>query len=69
MLGKNVRYILTREKKKGYDNMFINIDFLRSQIPDFSKHFYVCGPDKMIADINGALQKLGAQSDLLVFEK
>jgi hypothetical protein len=29
----------------------------------------VCGPDKMIADINGALQKLGAQSDLLVFEK
>jgi ferredoxin-NADP reductase len=69
ILGKNARYLLTREKKTGYPNMFINIDFLRSQITDFSRHFYVCGPDKMIADINSALQKLGAQADLVVFEK
>jgi len=69
ILGKNARYLLTREKKTGYDNMFINIDFLRSQITDFSRHFYVCGPDKMIADINSSLQKLGAQADLVVFEK
>jgi ferredoxin-NADP reductase len=69
ILGKNARYILTREKNQGYPNMFINIDFLRSQITDFSKHFYVCGPDKMITDINSALQKLGAQADLVVFEK
>jgi glycine betaine catabolism B len=69
MLGEHARYILSREQKTGYENGIINADFLRSQITDFSKHFYVCGPDKMIADINTALEKLGASPDLVVFEK
>jgi ferredoxin-NADP reductase len=69
MLGKNARYILSREQKEGYENGIINIDFLRSQVNDFNKHFYVCGPDKMITDINAALETLGAKPDLVVFEK
>lgn len=69
MLGKNVFYILSREQKEGYTNGTINSDFLRSNITDFSKHFYVCGPDKMITDINAALENLGAAPDLVVFEK
>ena len=69
MLGKNARYILSREQKEGYENGIINIDFLRSQVNDFNKHFYVCGPDKMITDINATLEKLGATPDLVVFEK
>jgi ferredoxin-NADP reductase len=69
MLGKNAVYILSREKKDGYENGPINTDYLRSHVTDFSKHFYVCGPDKMIADINASLEQLGAKPDLVVFEK
>jgi ferredoxin-NADP reductase len=69
MMGKNARYILSREQKAGYENGMINADYLRAQVTDFSKHFYVCGPDKMIADINATLEKLGASPDLVVFEK
>lgn len=69
ILGKNVHNILSREKKEGYENGIINIDYLRSHVTDFSSHFYVCGPDKMIADVNATLEKLGAKPDLVVFEK
>ena len=69
MLGKNAQYILSREQKAGYESGIINADFLRSHVTDFSKHFYVCGPDKMTADINAALEQLGASPDLVVFEK
>jgi len=69
MLGSHAHYILSREQKAGYENGIINADYLRSQSTDFSKHFYVCGPDKMIADINAALEKLGASADNVVFEK
>ena len=69
ILGRNARFTLTREKKEGYENGTINRAFLESRISDFSKHFYVCGPDKMIQDINAALEALGAKPDLLVFEK
>lgn len=69
MMGKNAVYFLSREQKDGYENGTINTDYLRSHVTDFSKHFYVCGPDKMIADINASLEKLGAKPDLIVFEK
>jgi ferredoxin-NADP reductase len=64
MLGENARFILTREEK-------IHIDkaFLQTKISDFNKHFYVCGPDKMILDVNAALEQSGASADSLVFEK
>jgi ferredoxin-NADP reductase len=69
MLGKNVHFLLTREEKTGYQNTHLDKSFLQANIPDFSKHFYVCGPDAMIADINKHLEALGASADLLVFEK
>jgi glycine betaine catabolism B len=69
MLGKNAVYILSREQKESYENGMINEDYLRSHVTDFNKHFYVCGPDKMISDINATLEKLGAKPDLVVFEK
>ncbi|WP_207512556.1 FAD-binding oxidoreductase [Longitalea luteola] len=69
MMGSNAQYILSRERKTGYEFGIINIEFLRSHVTDFNKHFYVCGPDKMITDINAILEKLGAQPDLVVFEK
>jgi ferredoxin-NADP reductase len=69
MLGKNVCFTLTREKKEGFDNRKINASYLREQIKDFSKHFYVCGPDPMVQEISTALEELGAQTDAVVFEK
>jgi ferredoxin-NADP reductase len=42
---------------------------MKKNIPDFSKHFYVCGPDPMVAEITNTLQKLGAPTESLVFEK
>lgn len=69
ILGSNAHFVLTREKKEGYEHGFIDTAFLQTNIPDFKRHFYICGPDKMIHDINAALEKSGASADLVVFEK
>lgn len=70
ILGTNVHYILTREEKNFlYKKGPIDKDFLVREITDFTKPFYVCGPDKMVADINGLLTGLGANPDTIVFEK
>lgn len=69
ILGKNAVFILTRDKKPGYEAGRINKEFMKKNIPDFSRHFYVCGPDPMVAEITNTLQKLGAPTESLVFEK
>jgi len=69
MLGNDFINILTDEKNGKYENGRIDKAFLKKEIPDFSKHFYVCGPDKMIADVNSILNDLGAVPDNVVFEK
>jgi hypothetical protein len=69
ILGSDAHFILTREEKEGYEHGFIDTAFLQKNISDFTRHFYICGPDKMIHDINAALEKLGASADLVVFEK
>lgn len=69
MLGSNACFTLSKEKKEGFDSRKIDASFLRSQIKDFNKHFYICGPDQMITDISTALEELGAQADAVVFEK
>jgi ferredoxin-NADP reductase len=47
----------------------IDEDFLTRHITDFSQNFYVCGPDKMVADLRTTLEKLGAKADAVTFEK
>lgn len=69
ILGTNARFLLTREEKEGYEKGPIDRHFLQSNIPDFSKHFYICGPDRMIQDISEALEQSGASADAVVFEK
>src|SRR5689334_14449608 len=64
ILGKNAHFIVTKEGNTGgYEKAYINKSFLQSRISDFKKHFYICGPDKMIADINQTLTELGAKPD------
>jgi ferredoxin-NADP reductase len=71
MLGDNAVFILTQEKpqKEGILSGRINESFLKQHLTDFTKHFYVCGPDKMVGDINDTLEKLGASPETVVFEK
>lgn len=69
ILGDNAVYTLTNEQNNKYLNERINEDFLKKHIQDFSKNFYVCGPDAMVLDISSVLIKLGAVADAVVFEK
>lgn len=63
--------LLTTTQQKGgkNDHRKIDQDFLKTEIKDLKKHFYVCGPDQMVKDIQDILVKLGARPDTVIFEK
>lgn len=65
ILGESAHFILTQEGKKEH----IDKDFLIKEVKDFSKPFYICGPDKMVEGISNILKELGANPEALVFEK
>jgi ferredoxin-NADP reductase len=69
ILGDNAHFTISRQKDSQYDQRRIDEAFLTAEIKDFNKHFYVCGPDPMVAVITQTLEKLGAKADALVFEK
>lgn len=69
MLGPQAHYLISGSDEEGYEKGHINKDFLASRIKDFSRPFYLCGPDKMITDISTALTELGASPDAVIFEK
>lgn len=69
MLGANAHYILTQEDNPSYLKGPINKEFLTRERKDFSKAFYICGPDAMVADLTKILTELGANPDAVVFEK
>jgi len=69
MLGKNVVHVITDDANSKYVAGFINEDFLKKYVEDFSKKFYLCGPPKMVEAMQELLEKLGASPDAVVFEK
>jgi ferredoxin-NADP reductase len=69
MLGENAHYIITDPKDARSKKTFINKEFLKSEIKDFNKPFYICGPDKMVSEISSILSELGAKPESVVFEK
>ncbi len=69
ILGKEAVFILSRENKEGYENGRVDEKFIKKNITDFDKHFYICGPDQMVSDLTKNLEKAGAKTDALVFEK
>jgi hypothetical protein len=69
MLGENFINTLTKEKKGGYENRKIDMEFLNEKIDNFAQHFYVCGPPPFVAAISKALDSLGAKTDAVIFEK
>jgi hypothetical protein len=42
------------EKREGYE---FQSGLVKKQISDFSRHFYVCGPDPMVAELIAGIQK------------
>ena len=69
MLGKNFINVITDQPGTKFYNKRINKTFLESSVKDFSRHFYVCGPDAMVHDISNILLKLNVVPEALVFEK
>jgi ferredoxin-NADP reductase len=68
-LGDQCLLTCTRESAPGYEQRRIDMKFLGETIRDFQQHFYVCGPDAFVEQINDSLQKLGARSESLIFEQ
>lgn len=69
MLGPRAHFLITQQQDTQYDRRRIDEGFLKSEVKDFGRHFYICGPDPMIAAINDTLIRLGAKPDAVVFEK
>jgi ferredoxin-NADP reductase len=62
MLGKNFINTITDEETTGYDHHFIDEEYLKEKIADFTQQFYVCGPDPMVRAMQTILGKLGANT-------
>jgi ferredoxin-NADP reductase len=69
MLGKNVICTITDEQTQKHHYGFIDEAFLKAHIDDLGRHFYLCGPPKMVEALQDCLVKLGASSEAVVFEK
>lgn len=69
MLGDNAKFTTTAQQGGENDHRKIDAEFLKAEVTDFKKHFYVCGPDPMVAEIIETLTQLGANADAVVFEK
>ena len=69
ILKENVFFIITQQNTGSEKAVRINETFLRENIKDFNRHFYICGPDPMVNEIAGILTGMGASADTVVFEK
>ncbi|SEA60088.1 hypothetical protein SAMN05192529_1322 [Arachidicoccus rhizosphaerae] len=68
ILGDRCIHILTQESDSPYLSGRIDKNFLQHNISDLQQHFYICGPDPMVAEIKQDLEDLGAGSQLITVE-
>jgi len=68
MLGTRFINTLTQENLPGYDYHIIDEEYLRKKINNFDQHFYICGPDKMVKEIQQILTKLTGKDALITVE-
>ena len=68
ILQQGAVFTLSRENKEGYKFGTIDEAFIRRHVTDFSRHFYICGPDAMVFEIAETLKKLGANPDTVVLK-
>ena len=69
MLGAAYINVFTREGVIGFRERRIDRDYLVETIHDFSRHFYVCGPEVFVKEIVELLLSLGASADTVIVEK
>ena len=68
LLGKNFINVLSDENIDGYANGYISEEFLKENIDDYSKYFYVCGPPPMMEAIEKMLSTLHVDEKLVIKE-
>jgi ferredoxin-NADP reductase len=61
--------VITREHVIGFVGKRIDREFLIEKIQDFSRNFYVCGPDEFVSTITANLKALGATPDSIIIEQ
>lgn len=69
MLGRNAHYVITGQQNTEFERARIDRAYIAQHIKNFTKPFYICGPDPMVADLKRILGELGAKADSVVFEK
>jgi hypothetical protein len=68
LLGKRYLKFYTRESVIGFRDRRIDRDLLVALVQNFDQHFYLCGPEAFVSDLERMLRDLGASADSLVFE-
>lgn len=69
MKGLDIIWTVTGDAKSKLLQERIDADFLKRHVKDFSGHFYLCGPDPMVADIRDLLEQAGADVGNVTWEK
>lgn len=69
LLGNNFINTLTDQKTSSYDNRLIDKEYLSEKISNFSRYFYICGPEAMVEDVQRILIDLGADEKRVVVEE
>lgn len=69
ILNKNFINILSKDKIDEYPHGHITKAFLKANVTDFDKKFYVCGPDLMIDAIEKQLYDLGVNEKSIIKEE
>lgn len=67
-LGEAFINILSDEKNRGYFHGMITEEFLKTNIGDFSRNFYLCGPPPMIDAVKIQLANLGVKENSITLE-
>lgn len=69
MEGLDHDWIISNDRSSKLYRGRIDEDFLTHRITDFTQNFYLCGPDRMVADLRTLLEEHGAKTDAVTFEK
>ena len=68
MLGDAFINILSDEKDNGYFHGMITEEFLKDNIGDFHRNFYLCGPPPMMDAVKKQLASLGVSENSITLE-
>lgn len=65
MLGDNFINFFSKQGVIGFNERYIDRNFLIKSISDFDQQFYVCGPPGFVQNISDQLKSLGADAEAI----